>query len=147
MKKLVISILLISISTTGISQKVNKKDSTVIKQIFDTSLTDGASYEWLDYMSNNIGSRLSGSLGAELAVTFTKEQMEELREAVADRPARPSLRTITVDAIEESLRLRAQNSTLSCVKLYASNVHVNIITILTCIHAPSSGSSHFPVTP
>ena len=33
------SILLISISTTGISQKVNKKDSTVIKQIFDTSLT------------------------------------------------------------------------------------------------------------
>ena len=78
MKKLVISILLISISTTGISQKVNKKDSTIIKQIFDTSLTDGASYEWLDYMSNNIGSRLSGSLGAELAVTFTKEQMEEL---------------------------------------------------------------------
>ena len=78
MKKLVISILLISISTTGISQKVNKKDSTVIKQIFDTSLTNGASYEWLDYMSNNIGSRLSGSLGAELAVVFTKEQMEEL---------------------------------------------------------------------
>jgi hypothetical protein len=78
MKKLVLSILLISISTTGFSQKVNKKDSTVIKQIFDTSLTDGASYEWLDYMSNNIGSRLSGSLGAELAVTFTKEQMEEL---------------------------------------------------------------------
>ena len=78
MKKLFISILLISIATTGISQKVNKKDSTVIKQIFDTSLTDGASYEWLDYMSNNIGSRLSGSLGAELAVSYTKEQMEEL---------------------------------------------------------------------
>ena len=78
MKKLFISILLISIATTGISQKVNKKDSTVIKQIFDTSLTDGASYEWLDYMSNNIGSRLSGSLGAELAVNYTKEQMEEL---------------------------------------------------------------------
>ena len=78
MKKLFISIFLISIATTGISQKVNKKDSTVIKQIFDTSLTDGASYEWLDYMSNNIGSRLSGSLGAELAVNYTKEQMEEL---------------------------------------------------------------------
>ena len=78
MKKLFISILLISIATTGISQKVNKKDSTVIKQIFDTSLTDGASYEWLDYMSNNIGSRLSGSLGAELAVSYTKEQMEKL---------------------------------------------------------------------
>ena len=73
-----ISIFLFSIATTGISQKVNKKDSTVIKQIFDTSLTNGASYEWLDYMSNNIGSRLSGSLGAELAVVFTKEQMEEL---------------------------------------------------------------------
>ena len=78
MKKIFISIFLFSITTTGISQKVNKKDSTVIKQIFDTSLTDGASYEWLDYMSNNIGSRLSGSLGAELAVNYTKEQMEEL---------------------------------------------------------------------
>ena len=78
MKKIFISIFLFSIATTGISQKVNKKDSTVIKQIFDTSLTDGASYEWLDYMSNNIGSRLSGSLGAELAVNYTKEQMEEL---------------------------------------------------------------------
>ena len=72
-----------------------------------------------------------------------KEQTEELGEAVADRPARPSLHPITADAIEEGLRLRAQNSTLSCVKLYASNVHVNIITILTFIHAPSSGSSPF----
>ena len=78
MKKLFLLILLISIVTTGFSQKVNQKDSTIIKQIFNTSLSDGASYEWLDYLSNNIGSRLSGSLGAELAVTYTKEQMEEL---------------------------------------------------------------------
>ena len=78
MKKSLLLILLISVTTTGVSQKVNKEDSTVIKQIFDTSLSDGASYEWLDYMSNNIGSRLSGSLGAELAVTYTKEEMEAL---------------------------------------------------------------------
>ena len=36
----------------------------------------GQSYQWLDYLSNNIGSRLSGSLGAELAVDYTKEQMK-----------------------------------------------------------------------
>ncbi len=77
MKKLIL-LFLISITTIGYSQNINKQDSTVIKQIFDTTLNDGASYEWLDYLSNNIGSRLSGSLGAELAVTYTKEQMEEL---------------------------------------------------------------------
>ncbi|MDB2322300.1 M20/M25/M40 family metallo-hydrolase, partial [Flavobacteriaceae bacterium] len=36
------------------------------------------SYNWLDYLSNNIGSRLSGSLGAEKAVAWTKEELEKL---------------------------------------------------------------------
>ncbi|PHS68402.1 MAG: peptidase M28 family protein [Flavobacterium sp.] len=78
MKKALFLILSISIITNGLSQKVNKEDSTIIKEIYNTSLIDGASYDWLDYMSNNIGSRLSGSLGAELAVKYTKEQLEEL---------------------------------------------------------------------
>jgi hypothetical protein len=87
--------------------------------------------------------KLSDDLPMEASA---KEQTEELGEAVADRPARPSLHPITVDTIDEGLRLRAQNSTLSWVKLYASNVHVHVITILTFIRAPSSGSSPFPVT-
>ncbi len=78
MKKVLLVVLTILVISNGFSQKVNKEDSTMIRQIFTTSLTDGASYDWLDYMSNEIGSRLSGSLGAELAVNYTKEQMEEL---------------------------------------------------------------------
>ena len=63
---------------SGFSQKINQQDSIMIKQLFNTSLNDGQSYQWLDYLSNNIGSRLSGSLGAELAVDYTKEQMIDL---------------------------------------------------------------------
>ena len=50
----------------------------MFKTIYKQSLTNGKSYEWLDHLSNNIGSRLSGSLGAERAVEYTKEELEKL---------------------------------------------------------------------
>ncbi len=78
MKKPFLLILAILIISQGFSQKVTKEDSTMIKNIYNASLLDGASYDWLDDLSNDIGSRLSGSLGAELAVTYTKEQLEEV---------------------------------------------------------------------
>lgn len=53
-------------------------DAENIKKIYDTSLSNGMSYQWLDYLSNQIGGRLSGSLNAERAVEYTKEQLEEL---------------------------------------------------------------------
>ena len=53
-------------------------DAEMFKTIYKQSLTNGKSYEWLDYLSNNIGSRLSGSLGAERAVEYTKEELEKL---------------------------------------------------------------------
>ncbi len=42
------------------------------------SLLNGKSYEWLDYLSNEIGGRLSGSYEAQQAVEYTKVQLEEL---------------------------------------------------------------------
>jgi len=78
MKNALFLFLLIAQVSIGLSQKVSQEDSTMIKNFFNKSLTDGASYDWLDYLSNDIGSRLSGSLGAELAVNYTKEQLEEL---------------------------------------------------------------------
>lgn len=42
------------------------------------ALSNGKSYEWLDYLSNQIGGRLSGSLNAERAVAWTKEELEKL---------------------------------------------------------------------
>jgi len=53
-------------------------DVEIIKKIYDTSLSNGKSYEWLDYLSNQIGGRLSGSLNAERAVKWTKEELDKL---------------------------------------------------------------------
>lgn len=54
------------------------EDQKNIKNFYDTSLLEGQSYEWLDYLSNRIGSRLSGSLGAERAVAWTKSVLDSL---------------------------------------------------------------------
>jgi hypothetical protein len=54
-------------------------DAEIIKKIYDSSLSNGKSYEWLDYLSNQIGGRLSGSLNAERSVQWTKEELEKLR--------------------------------------------------------------------
>ena len=56
----------------------SQTDEKVISEIYTNSLTNGQSYSWLDYLSNNIGSRLSGSLGAEKAVEWTKEELETM---------------------------------------------------------------------
>ena len=70
-----ISILLILIiSSTGYSQS----DQEQIDKIYKISLTNGKSYEWLDYLSNQIGGRLSGSLNAEKAVGWGKEELDKL---------------------------------------------------------------------
>ncbi|TYB79557.1 M20/M25/M40 family metallo-hydrolase [Bizionia myxarmorum] len=53
-------------------------DAEIFKSIYSTSLTNGKSYHWLDYLSNQIGGRLSGSLNAEKAVAYTKEELELL---------------------------------------------------------------------
>jgi len=56
----------------------SQSDEEVLKNIYKTSLTNGKSYEWLNYLSNQIGGRLSGSLNAEKAVAWTKEELEKL---------------------------------------------------------------------
>lgn len=55
-----------------------EEDSLNIRNLYDMSLLQGQSYEWLDHLSNNIGGRLSGSVNAERAVKYTKEELEEL---------------------------------------------------------------------
>jgi hypothetical protein len=56
-----------------------KKDSTIIKQLFTTSLTNGQSYQWLEVLSNQIGGRLSGSPQAQQAVEWGENLMKELK--------------------------------------------------------------------
>jgi len=59
-------------------QLFSQTDAEVIKKIYNASLSNGQSYQWLDYLSNQIGSRLSGSLGAERAVQYTKDELDKL---------------------------------------------------------------------
>ncbi|GGZ76895.1 M20/M25/M40 family metallo-hydrolase [Algibacter mikhailovii] len=56
----------------------SQTDADVLKTIYKQSLTNGKSYDWLNHLSNQIGSRLSGSLGAEKAVSYTKAELENL---------------------------------------------------------------------
>ena len=56
----------------------SQSDSKVLGEIYKTSLTDGNSYEWLDFLSNQIGGRLSGSLNAQRAVNWAESELINL---------------------------------------------------------------------
>ena len=56
----------------------SQDDKEQLRKIYKTSLINGHSYDWLDYLSNEIGSRLSGSFNAELAVNYTKSELEKI---------------------------------------------------------------------
>ena len=55
-----------------------KIDSTQIKHIFNTALTEGKSYEWLRDLTTNVGSRLSGSEGAAKSVYWGESLMKKI---------------------------------------------------------------------
>jgi hypothetical protein len=50
----------------------------MLANIYKFSLTNSKCYSWLDYLSNKIGQRISGSAGAEKGVNYTKQQLETL---------------------------------------------------------------------
>ena len=52
--------------------------SDQLKTIYATALTEGKSYTWLEHLSNQIGGRLSGSLNAERAVQWGKDELSSL---------------------------------------------------------------------
>ena len=51
---------------------------STLKKIYQTALLDGQSYPWLAHLSNQIGGRLSGSLNAQRAVEWGKEELDAL---------------------------------------------------------------------
>ena len=56
----------------------SQEDQKIIKQIFDTSMNESKSYEMLDFLSNEIGGRLSGSLNADRAVDWGYSELKKL---------------------------------------------------------------------
>lgn len=67
------TILLLTFSLSGFSQD---NDSTIIRRLFNESLQNGKSYEWLRELTTKIGPRLSGSEGAKKAVDWGKKILE-----------------------------------------------------------------------
>jgi len=53
-------------------------DEDMLREIYTASLTQGKSYDWLNHLSNQIGGRLSGSVQAQQAVDYTREELEAL---------------------------------------------------------------------
>ncbi|MFD0796931.1 M20/M25/M40 family metallo-hydrolase [Maribacter chungangensis] len=53
-------------------------DEVQLRKIYDVALDQGKSYDWLNYLSNQIGGRLSGSIQAQQAVEYTKAELDAL---------------------------------------------------------------------
>jgi len=53
-------------------------DTEQLKTFYNTSLSQGKAYDWLNYLSNQIGGRLTGSVQAEQAVEYTKQKLDSL---------------------------------------------------------------------
>ena len=70
--KFIVSILLL-LTTTCFAQT----DSAMIKKIYNEALSNGKSYSNLDYLTNKIGGRLSGSPQAQQAVEWAFKAMKE----------------------------------------------------------------------
>ena len=70
-------LLIIGFSVSLYSQNLND-DSVFIDKIYDEALSNGNSYEWLDYLSNQIGGRLSGSINYDRSVKWGKDELQNI---------------------------------------------------------------------
>lgn len=59
-------------------QQATQQDEKQIKEIYNEALSNGKGYKWLNYLSNQIGARLSGSIQAEKAVNYTKSILDSM---------------------------------------------------------------------
>ena len=78
MNKKFLVLVFLSCSTVFAQQINFKSDSTQLRKIYTESLINGKSYDWLDYLSNKIGARLSGSEGDKQAVAWGKQELDKL---------------------------------------------------------------------
>ncbi|WP_281637803.1 M20/M25/M40 family metallo-hydrolase [Flavobacterium marginilacus] len=72
------TILLTALVLNGLMSFAQSNDEKNIKLFYKKALTESKCYSWLKYLSNDIGSRLSGSSNAAAAVEYTKSQLEGL---------------------------------------------------------------------
>jgi len=69
-----------------LNSQTDKEKSDFINDIYNEALSNGKSYDWLEYLSNDIGHRLSGSVNAETAVKWGKEELSFIADKVWLQP-------------------------------------------------------------
>lgn len=74
---LIIIFMSLMMSLTA-QEEALKEDAFYIRKIYDTALTEGKSYDWLTYLTKQIGGRLSGSPQAAAAVEYTKQMLDTM---------------------------------------------------------------------
>ena len=74
---IVILLLFLSDYTTA-QNSAQDEDAFFIRKIYDTALTEGRCYPWLEYLTTKIGPRLSGSSQAAAAVEYTRQMLDTL---------------------------------------------------------------------
>lgn len=70
------TILLFLLFSTG-QLLAQTTDEATIRRIYDEALSNGKSYEMIEYLTTKIGPRLSGSPGVAAAVEWSRDIMEE----------------------------------------------------------------------
>ena len=78
MKKCIYLAIFSILSLIKVHSQNDKFVNEIISDIYNTALKDSKSYDWLEYLSKNIGPRLSGSLNAERSVKWTKKTLENI---------------------------------------------------------------------
>jgi len=68
-------LIIITFSVSLNSQNTNDY-SVFIDKIYDEALSNGYSYKWLDYLSNQIGGRLSGSINYDRSVKWGMDELK-----------------------------------------------------------------------
>ena len=58
--------------------QVKDEDALYLRKIYDAALTQGRGYDWLEYLCERIGHRLSGTPQAAAAVEYTRQMLDTM---------------------------------------------------------------------
>ena len=76
MKRLLLPIFTLLIFIGSVFDSSAQNDDEILSQIYNEALNNGKSYEMLEYLSTEIGHRLSGSPQAAAAVEWSRQVMK-----------------------------------------------------------------------
>lgn len=76
-KTLCLSLLFSLFLSTGLQAQQNE-DAFFIRDIYDKAMIQGDAYDWLDYLTNNIGPRLGGSPESAAAVEYVRQMLDTM---------------------------------------------------------------------